>query len=65
MRTVVLPGPELPRQRGGAEQNYVEQGAETNPEAKKRRAQKLAQALRRLGYDVALTQLSPDPVAEG
>jgi len=40
--------------------HYIEQGAETNPTAKKRRAQKLAQALRRLGYTVTLTPTSPD-----
>lgn len=36
---------------------YIEQGSETNPQAKKRRAQKLAQALRKLGYNVALTPI--------
>jgi transposase len=35
--------------------SYIEHGTETNPKAKKRRAQKLAQALRRLGYSVVLT----------
>jgi transposase len=40
---------------------YIEQGQETNPKAKKRRAQKLAQALRKLGYAVALTPLAPKP----
>jgi len=39
---------------------YIEQGNETNPRAKKRRAQKLAQALRRLGYAVTLAPLTPD-----
>ena len=34
---------------------YVEQGTETNPAARKRRAQKLANALRKLGYQVTLT----------
>jgi transposase len=38
---------------------YVEQGQETNPAAKKRRAQKIVQALRKLGYAVAVT-----PIAE-
>jgi transposase len=37
---------------------YIEQGAETNPRAKKRRAQKLARALRQLGYTVPLTPLT-------
>jgi transposase len=39
---------------------YIEQGTETNPKARKRRVQKLAQALRQLGYTVTLTALSPD-----
>jgi transposase len=34
---------------------YIEQAAESTPQAKKRRAQRLTQALRRLGYQVALT----------
>jgi transposase len=38
---------------------YIEQGEETNPAAKKRRAQKMVQALRKLGYAVALTPI-PD-----
>lgn len=37
---------------------YVEQGMETTPKANKRRAQRMAQALRKLGYQV----LSPSPV---
>lgn len=41
---------------------YVEKGEETNPRAKKRRAQKLAQALRKLGYQVQLTPITPEPV---
>lgn len=40
---------------------YLEQGEETNPKAKKRRAQKMVQALRRLGYNVAISSLSPQP----
>ena len=32
---------------------YIEQGQEGDPKAKKRRAQKMAQALRKLGYTVA------------
>ena len=39
--------------------SYVEQAAETNPQAKKRRAQKLSQALRKLGYQVVLTPINP------
>jgi transposase len=44
---------------------YIEQGTETNPRAKKRRAQKLAQALRRLGYAVTLTPITPEASAAG
>ncbi len=44
---------------------YVEQGQETNPKANKRRAQKLAQALRKLGYQVSLTPINPEPLLEG
>ena len=41
---------------------YIEQGQETNPTAKKRRAQKMVQALRKLGYAVALTPIpGPEP----
>jgi transposase len=39
---------------------YVEQGEETNPRARKRRTQKLTQALRKLGYAVILTPLTPN-----
>ena len=42
--------------------SYIEQGQDTDPRAKKRRAQKLAQALRNLGYSVALTELNPGTV---
>jgi transposase len=40
--------------------DYIEQGIETNPRAKKRRAQKLARALRQLGYAVTLTPIATD-----
>jgi transposase len=43
--------------------SYIEQGEETNPRAKKRRAQKLAKALRKLGYSVTLTEIHPGAVA--
>ena len=43
---------------------YVEQGQETNPKARKRRAQKLVQALRKLGYAVSLTLTQPEPVPD-
>jgi transposase len=42
---------------------YIEQGQETNPKAKKRRAKKMVQALRKLGYAVVLTPLAPEPAA--
>lgn len=41
---------------------YSEKGVETNPAARKRRAQKLAQALRNLGYTVTLTPLTAEAV---
>jgi len=44
--------------------NYIEQGQDTNPRAKKRRAQKLTQALRKLGYSVTLTEVNAGPVPE-
>lgn len=44
--------------------DYIERGAETTPQAKKRRAQKLAQTLRRLGYTVTITPLDAEPSAE-
>ena len=40
---------------------YREQGNELNPRAKQRRAQKLSQALRKLGYAVTLTPINPEP----
>jgi transposase len=44
---------------------YIEQGTETNPKAKARRARKLTQALRKLGYSVTLTLIHPEPLPEG
>jgi len=46
------------------EVRYVEQGQETNPKARKRRAQKLTQALRNLGYQVTLTPIQSTPIQE-
>lgn len=43
---------------------YSEQGQETNPRARKRRAQKLALALRRLGYNVTLTDVNTPSASE-
>jgi len=37
---------------------YIEQGSETNPQAKKRRAQKLTKALHKLGFNVAITPIA-------
>jgi transposase len=45
--------------------SYIEQGQETNPKAKKRRVQKLSQALRKLGYQVTLAELNPAPALGG
>jgi len=42
--------------------SYVEQGTEPTPQAKKRRAQKLAHALRKLGYRVTFTPENAIPV---
>jgi len=44
---------------------YVECGQDTTPKARKRRAQKLTQALRKLGYQVTLTdvQIQTEPAA--
>jgi transposase len=42
--------------------NYIEQGQETNPGAKQRRAQKLARALRQLGYAVTLAEINAEPL---
>jgi transposase len=41
--------------------HYVEQGSEPNPKAKQQRARKLAQTLRRLGYQVDIKPLTTDP----
>ena len=38
---------------------FVEQGSEPDPKARKQRARMLARALRRLGYDVAITPINP------
>jgi transposase len=43
---------------------YIEQGEETNPKAKKRRAQKMVQALRKLGYTVTLIPTAALPAQE-
>ena len=38
---------------------YIEQGEDSNPQAKKRRAQKLIKAFKKLGYGVTLTPINP------
>ena len=42
--------------------SYIEQGQDTTPMARKRRAQKLAQALRKLGYRVTLAEMHVSPM---
>jgi transposase len=39
--------------------SYIEQGDEPTPQAKSRRARKLTQALRKMGYQVVVTPLNP------
>jgi transposase len=43
---------------------YIEQGTETTPQAKKRRAQRLLRALRQLGYAVSLGPMEPQPTLQ-
>jgi hypothetical protein len=38
---------------------FIEQGVEPDPKAKKKRAQMLARALRKLGYEVTITPIKP------
>jgi transposase len=40
--------------------HYIEQGQDSPPEAKQRRARKMVQTLRRMGYAVTLTPLTPE-----
>jgi len=44
--------------------HYIERGEETNPKAKKRRADRMVRTLRRMGFKVEITSLTPQP-AEG
>jgi transposase len=44
---------------------FIEQGCEPDPRAKKKRAQMLARALRKLGYEVAITPINPVTAAHG
>ena len=39
--------------------SYIEQGSEPDPKVKKRRAYRMAQSLRKLGYSVVLTPIHP------
>lgn len=46
--------------------SYIERGTETTPQARKRRAQKLAKALRNLGYQVTYVPVdAPAPAVNG
>jgi hypothetical protein len=38
---------------------FIEQGSQADPKVRKQHAQILAQALRKLGYDVAITPINP------
>ena len=38
---------------------YIEQGSESDPKLREKRARTLARALRKLGYDVAITPINP------
>jgi len=38
---------------------YIEQGSESDPKVRKQRARSLARALRKLGYQVAITPINP------
>ncbi len=44
---------------------FIEQGTEPGPKAKKQRARMLARALRKLGYDVAITPMNPATAENG
>lgn len=44
---------------------YIEQGNEPTPKARKRRAQRLTQALRKLGYAVTVSPIIPATLADG
>jgi transposase len=44
---------------------FIEQGTEPDPKAKKQRARILARALRKLGYEVAITPMNPATAENG
>ncbi|MGH9697192.1 MAG: IS110 family transposase [Bryobacteraceae bacterium] len=41
--------------------HYIEHGQQSTPKANRQRAQKMIQALRTMGYTVAISSLTPDP----
>jgi transposase len=43
---------------------FIEQGSESDPKARKQRARSLARALRKLGYDVAITPINPPTIQQ-
>ena len=44
---------------------FIEQGNESDPKVRTQRARSLARALRKLGYDVAITPINPPIVESG
>jgi transposase len=44
---------------------FIEQGCEPDPQSKKKRAQMLARAFRKLGYEVAITPINPVTATHG
>jgi hypothetical protein len=44
---------------------FIEQGTEPDPKARKQRARMLARALRKLGYEVAITPMNPATAENG
>ena len=65
---VVFLGGNCPGKEESAEKNHnsrsakgPQQGSESDPKMRKERARRLARALRRLGYDVAITPITLSP----
>jgi hypothetical protein len=44
---------------------FIEQGNQPDPKVRKQRARILARALRKLGYDVAITPVNPAMAEQG
>jgi hypothetical protein len=44
---------------------FIEQGSQPDPKVRKERARILARALRKLGYDVAITPINPATTETG